>query len=135
MDLISTAELLGNFGEFIGAIAVVVSLIYLALQLRLNTKALKANAAWDSEVIYGNANLDMARDSEFALLISRASSASARVSDFSETETAQLYFSVRSALQFAQAQWWLWRNGDLPVSARDLRFGLPSATRPVSGRR
>ena len=42
MDLMSTAQLLGNFGEFFGAIAVVVTLIYLAGQLRQNTKALRS---------------------------------------------------------------------------------------------
>ena len=108
------AQLLGNYGEFFGAIAVVVSLVYLALQLRLNTKAIKANASWDSEVIYGNANLELSRDPEVALLVSRANNISASASDFNETEMAQLYFSVRSALQFAQAQWWLWRSGNLP---------------------
>ena len=114
MDLMSTAELLGNFGEAIGAIAVVVSLVYLALQLRLNTKALKANASWDSEVIYGNSNHDIGRDPDYALLLSRANNVGASPSDFNEAETAQLYFAVRCALQFAQAQWWLWRNGNLP---------------------
>jgi len=29
MDLISISQLLGNFGEFVGAIAVVITLIYL----------------------------------------------------------------------------------------------------------
>ncbi len=40
MDLMSTAQLLGNFGEFVGAIAVVVTLIYLAAQIRQNTRSL-----------------------------------------------------------------------------------------------
>ncbi len=32
-------QLLGNFGEFVGAIAVVATLAYLAVQIRQNTKA------------------------------------------------------------------------------------------------
>ena len=40
MDLMTTAQLLGNFGEFLGAIAVVVTLIFLTLQIRQNTKSL-----------------------------------------------------------------------------------------------
>ena len=39
MDLNSTAQLLGNMGEFIGAIAVVVTLVLLTYQVRQNTKA------------------------------------------------------------------------------------------------
>ena len=43
MDLMSTAQLLGNFGELVGAIAVVATLIYLAVQIRQNTTALKSS--------------------------------------------------------------------------------------------
>lgn len=35
---------LGNLGEFIGAVAVVISLIYLAVQIRQNTRSLRAGA-------------------------------------------------------------------------------------------
>ena len=104
----------GAIGEIVGGIAVVVSLVYLALQMRMNTKVLKANAAWDSEIAFGNANLDVARDPLFALLFSKASRADSKPEDFTEAETAQLYFGVRSALQITQAQWWLWRSGSLP---------------------
>jgi len=41
MDLTQVA----NLGEFIGGVAVLVTLIYLALQLRHNTSALRAGAA------------------------------------------------------------------------------------------
>jgi len=44
MDLMSTAQLLGNFGEFVGSIAILVTLIYLATQLRQTTKALRASS-------------------------------------------------------------------------------------------
>ena len=37
MDHRAIAQLLGNYGEFVGAIAVVVTLIYLAIQIRTNT--------------------------------------------------------------------------------------------------
>ncbi len=42
MDIQGIAQLLGNFGEFFGAIAVVVTLVYLASQLRQNTNALRS---------------------------------------------------------------------------------------------
>ena len=42
MNLIEMAQLLGNFGEFVGAIAVVATLAYLAVQIRQNTKSAKA---------------------------------------------------------------------------------------------
>ncbi len=111
----------GAVGEIVGGIAVVISLVYVALQLRTNTKTLKANAAWDSEVTYANANLDVARDPDYALLFNRASRAESKPEEFTDTEAAQLYFGVRSALQIAQAQWWLWRSGILPNELWDYR--------------
>lgn len=43
MDLMSTAQLLGSFGEFFGAIAVFVTLAYLAIQVRHGKEATEAN--------------------------------------------------------------------------------------------
>ena len=43
MDLMSTAQLLGNFGEFFGAIAVVVTLAYLATQIRHGNELARRN--------------------------------------------------------------------------------------------
>ena len=43
MTLMDTAQLLGNFGEFAGAIAVVVTLLYLAAQVRQSKLATEAN--------------------------------------------------------------------------------------------
>jgi hypothetical protein len=42
MDIQATAQLLGNVGEFFGAIAVVATLAYLAVQIRQNTNALRS---------------------------------------------------------------------------------------------
>ena len=44
MTLLDTAQLLGNFGEFAGAIAVVVTLIYLASQIRFSNRLARAEA-------------------------------------------------------------------------------------------
>jgi hypothetical protein len=43
MDHQAFAQLLGNYGEFIGAIAVVVTLFYLATQVRHSKDATEAN--------------------------------------------------------------------------------------------
>ena len=44
MSNLEFSELLGNYGEFVGAIAIVVTLVYLAIQLRQNTASVRANA-------------------------------------------------------------------------------------------
>ena len=41
-----TLQDLGSLGEFVGALAVVLSLVYLAWQIRQNTIQLQQNAAW-----------------------------------------------------------------------------------------
>jgi hypothetical protein len=43
MDHQAFAELLGNYGEFVGAIAVVATLVYLAVQVRHGREAIAAN--------------------------------------------------------------------------------------------
>ncbi len=43
MTLMETAQLLGNFGEFFGAVAVVATLAYLAVQIRQNKDATRAS--------------------------------------------------------------------------------------------
>jgi hypothetical protein len=55
MDHQAFAELLGNYGEFVGAIAVVVTLAFLSIQLRQNTSALKSStwqAIQNAEHVY-----------------------------------------------------------------------------------
>ena len=41
MSTLEFAQLLGNYGEFVGAIAIVVTLIYLAVQIRQNSKQIR----------------------------------------------------------------------------------------------
>ena len=49
MDHLTFAQLLGNYGEFVGAIAVVVTLVYLTAQVRQNTNAIQSStfASWN----------------------------------------------------------------------------------------
>ena len=107
-------DAMSTIAEVVSATAVVVSLAYVAIQLRTNTRALKANGAWDSEVVYGNANFEAARDPDFTLLFSRASSASADIADFSEAELKQHIFSQRFVDDIQATMC----HGELSISAR-----------------
>jgi uncharacterized circularly permuted ATP-grasp superfamily protein len=65
---------LGNLGEFIGAIGVVISLVYLARQMIQNTNAIRAQS-FNSMVQNSIRLLEHAfRDSEFAAFLARAES-------------------------------------------------------------
>jgi hypothetical protein len=47
MSFMETAQLLGNLGDFIGAIVIVVTLIYLATQIRQNSDQLAAQSRYN----------------------------------------------------------------------------------------
>ena len=66
MDLMSTAQLLGNFGEFFGAIAVVVTLGYLVVQIRQNTNATRASTSFAVNESLTDLNAALRSDGEFA---------------------------------------------------------------------
>ena len=114
-------DAIGAIGETVSALAVIISLVYLAIQLRTNSQTLKANAAWDAEVLWGATNIAVGEKTEVALLIHRAAAPDANLDDFSEEERVRIYFLVRGALQYAQAQWWLWREGNLPDEIWSMR--------------
>jgi len=44
-----TLEDLGNIGEFLGALGVIASLVYLAVQIRQNTRSIRASAFQDAQ--------------------------------------------------------------------------------------
>ncbi len=45
MSAMETAQLLGNYGEFVGAIAVVLTLFYLSVQIRQSSRSMRSSAA------------------------------------------------------------------------------------------
>jgi hypothetical protein len=70
----STLQALGNLGEFIGALGVVISLVYLAGQMSQNTTSVRA-ASFNSMVQNSIGLLEHSfRDSEFAAFLARAES-------------------------------------------------------------
>ena len=79
MDHQGFAQLLGNYGEFIGAIAVVVTLLYLARQINQNSMALdtaneRASSALvhEGNVFYAQVFSQLACDAELASIYQRA---------------------------------------------------------------
>lgn len=64
MDLVSVAQLLGNFGEFLGAVAVVATLVYVAIQIRQNSVQLRNNSFEMAAGRYAGFYIDIADDPE-----------------------------------------------------------------------
>lgn len=70
---------LGNIGEFIAAIATVVTLVYLAIQIRHNSRALdrsnefaQASSIHDITILFNELNWRLASDGELADIYTRA---------------------------------------------------------------
>ena len=72
MDIHALAQLLGNFGEFIGAIAVVMTLAYLAVQVRQNTSASNASGYRNAKSQLSMINTTVAQSAELTDIIERA---------------------------------------------------------------
>ena len=59
---VSTFQELGSLGEFIAAIATLITLVYLAFQIRQNTKISRAKLTKDLFLASRSALLEIARD-------------------------------------------------------------------------
>ena len=66
-----TLDDLGNVGEFIGAMAVVISLLYLAVQIRQNTRSLRASAHQMITVQIAELNRTIVEQPEVASILER----------------------------------------------------------------
>lgn len=69
MELQTIAELLGNLGEFVGAIAVVATLGYLAVQIRQSNLASQATAIQSFINSFSTVHAEPSRDVEFIQLL------------------------------------------------------------------
>jgi hypothetical protein len=66
MDHQAFAQLLGNYGEFVGSIGVLATLAYLAVQIRQNTRATLAASHLAITDSLNQGNLAVAQDAELA---------------------------------------------------------------------
>ena len=101
---------LGALGEFVGAFAVVLTLVYLALQIRQNTKILRAQAAWQlsveqRELVYLGAGNDA-----FAEITAKLFMRNEELTDVEWLRMTQWY---RGAVGSYEGQWYMYREGTL----------------------
>ena len=92
MDQVTFAQLLGSYGEFIGSIAVLATLVYLGLQTRQNSRAIEQNNRMNEASMY-RSNIDgvmnlqavLAQDENLGLIWKRGLADG----DLTEAETAR----------------------------------------------
>ena len=89
-----TLQDLGNIGEFAGAIGVIVTLIYLAAQIRQNTRSVRASSYHAVVTNLSNLSANMGRDASVADLVVRGQSDLQALSPTEQRQFAFLLVSV-----------------------------------------
>jgi hypothetical protein len=99
---------LANLGQVIGAIAVVISLIYVALSIRQNTKAIRAATAQSVHEHFSNWYHLIAADAELAQV---AANGLRDYASLSEQERVRFVATFMSFLSYSQNAFLKWREG------------------------
>jgi len=97
-------EAIGAIGEILGAIAVVATLFYLAIQIRQGTKVSRANMTKDLYLASRSALLDLSGNRELA-------NTWAQIRDFDDRELAKRYTFYQSFFRLYELQFNLAAQG------------------------
>lgn len=88
-------EDLALIGEFLGGLAILISLIYLVLEVRKQSELNKATATSEWGRLFHGINWDLAKDPVTADLLSRSFRPGATREDFTEQENARFIYLAR----------------------------------------
>ena len=119
---------LGSLGEFVGAIGVVLSLIYLATQIRQNTRAVRSASVQAATLSTGNTVATMGNSPQNADVFHRGLRS---YDELSESEQTHFTIMVSGVFTNCDARYWDYQNGLLPQEVWNreqqlLRFYLES---------
>ena len=90
MSALEFSQLLGNYGEFVGAIAIVVTLIYLAVQIRQNTQQMRRVEMNAGMAQFSVPRMAIASDRDLAELYVKAAQAPAELDAVDEVRLDML---------------------------------------------
>jgi len=102
-----TIEQLGNIGEFVAAIATVITLVYLAFQLRQNTRALKATAFQGVVSEMGKNVEPLMNSAEMAEIIVKSTAEPESLTPVERLRLKALYVSTYRRLESVYVQYTL----------------------------
>ena len=94
-----TLEALANIGELIAGLGVVASLVFLAIQIRQNTKSVDSAAYQETTKIFQNIQMLPVTDAEVAEILMKASNDYTSLSDVEKYRVGSYVFSVFAAFQ------------------------------------
>lgn len=101
-------------GQTIAVVALLVSIVFVGVQVHLNTKATRANASYEVSKVWSDINFQMLAVPTAPQLVQRSMAPGARVEDFTAEEISLLHVLVRAVLYQFEAQFCLYREGSLP---------------------
>jgi len=104
---------LANIGQIVGAIAVVISLIYVALQIRQNTNAIRAATAQSVHEHFANWYNSFSRDASLSQI---AINGLKDYGSLSEADKARCVAVFMAFLSYSQNAFLKWRQGLLEPS-------------------
>jgi len=105
-----TLDQFANIGEFIGGIAVIISLVYLALQIRTNTEAQKSSTYQAIVSDFGALNNTMASTPELSHLFVQAMEDYHQLSSDQKARISQLFFQC---FRFFENMFYQYKKGYL----------------------
>jgi hypothetical protein len=106
-----TIQDLGSLGELVAAGATVATLVYLATQIRQNTRATRASSVQNAASGLVSAVSLMAQSSQNADVVHRGLSS---YGDLSEPEQTHFMFMLSVAFSHFDGMYWAHREGTLP---------------------
>lgn len=113
---------LAMIGEFLGGLSVLLTMVYLAVQVRGNTRAMHSNIAQQTHDTITNVYLDMAKDEDFNRICRFGFS---DPDGFSEQDSARFYAACTAAMFMCQNLQYQARTGSSdPEMANTFMLGL-----------
>ena len=116
-----TFQDLGSIGEFLAAIATLLTLVYLAAQIRQNTRAIKATSFMASQHSVAGVHDYLAQNPDLLELADRAFDPTRPRSDYSDKELLRLGVLGRAMTQRTEAQYYLHKSGFLESDFWEMR--------------
>jgi len=105
-----TIQELGSIGEFVGAIATVVTLVYLAIQIRSNTSAVRATSAQSVHEAFATWYGMLASDPKLAQLVTEGLR---DYSSLTEIDRGRFVCTYMAFLSYSQDAFIKWHEGSL----------------------
>lgn len=126
-------EAISAASEFLGVIAVVISLVYLAREVRSNTKALQASAGFDStqgmaslneglvHSILADAEYQQGGESRFMKVMAKVYDPSGSIEEMTPSDQAIVGLVNRAVFQRIEGEFYLYEHGFLDPSQWEAR--------------